>query len=292
LGDIGRIVLLGKMREDEMARAGVEGVRIGEKFADDGIGKMAGAAHHALLDVPGIRPDLQHFEIVIRFKNQEIGFAEMMFDQLGQISEIGDNGDFGAVGAEGVANGIDRVVRDCERIDFDVANLEALAGADVLDPLDGGFLAGLFGIFGVHLHDFAVCRLGEVGGAFPVARELGDGAGMVGMLVGDQDDVNALGLAAAESFKAAKNFLAAEAGIDEEGGAFGFEQRRVARAAGSENRDAERDAKSPLRMMAKCDGDVKGKARRKSQVLNLGATRNGTQGGKQTEKQGKTSGLR
>ena len=134
-------------------------------------------------------------------------------------------------------------MRNRERIDFDVADLEALARANVLDALDGGFLAGLLGIFRVHFHDFAMRRLGEVRGAVPEARELRDGAGMVGMLVGDQDGVDALGLRAAQRFKAAQNFLAAQASVNEEGGALGFEQRRVARAAGSENGYAERDAK-------------------------------------------------
>jgi len=33
---------------------------------------MAGAAEDALLDDPGIRADLEHVEIVIRFENQAI----------------------------------------------------------------------------------------------------------------------------------------------------------------------------------------------------------------------------
>ena len=102
-GDAGHrrvIVLLGKVREDKMARAPVEHFAIGEKFADDGIGKMAGAAHHALLDVPGIGAHLQHFEIVIGFEDQEISFAQMMFHKLGQVTEVGDDGDFYSIGAE------------------------------------------------------------------------------------------------------------------------------------------------------------------------------------------------
>ncbi len=37
LSDVGRVVLLGKMREDEMARAPVEDLGIGEEIADDAI---------------------------------------------------------------------------------------------------------------------------------------------------------------------------------------------------------------------------------------------------------------
>jgi hypothetical protein len=61
------------------------------------------------------------------------------------------------------------------------------------------------------------------------------------MLVCDQNAVHALRLLAAQRFESAKEFLAAQAGVNEEGGALGFEQRHVARAAGSENGYAERD---------------------------------------------------
>ena len=191
----------------------------------------------------GIRPDLEHFEIVVRFEDQEIGLAQVLLHELGQVAEVGDDDDLRAVHAEGVADRIGRVVRDRKRIDFDVADLETLARANVLDAVDGGFLSGIFGILRVHFHDFAMRRLGQVRGAVPVARELRDGVGMVGMLVGDQDAVHALRLLAAERFESAQKFLAAESGVNEEGGALGFEQRRVARAAGSENGYAERDAK-------------------------------------------------
>src|SRR5580693_1288446 len=62
---IGIIVLLGEVREDDVARVPIEYFRICQEFADHRIGKMPGATHHALLDVPGIRPDLQHLKIVI-----------------------------------------------------------------------------------------------------------------------------------------------------------------------------------------------------------------------------------
>ena len=67
-------------------------------------------------------------------------------------------------------------------------------GANVLDAVDGGFFAGLLGIVRVHFHDFAVRRLGQVRRGNSTARELRDGGGMVGMLVGDQDAVHALRL--------------------------------------------------------------------------------------------------
>src|SRR5258708_13526271 len=42
--EMGVVVFLGKMREDEIARAGVEAFVVGKIFAGGGIGKMARAA--------------------------------------------------------------------------------------------------------------------------------------------------------------------------------------------------------------------------------------------------------
>jgi hypothetical protein len=58
---------------------------------------------------------------------------------------------------------------------------------------------------------------------------------MVGMLVRDENSVEALRARPAEGFKPPENFPASYSRVDEEGSAFGFEQRGVARAAGGQN---------------------------------------------------------
>ena len=167
--DVGIIVLLGKMREDHMARAAIEYFGIGEKFTDQRVRKMAGAAHHALLDVPGIRPDLQHFEIVIRFENQEIGFAQMMLHQLGHVAEIGDDRDFHSIRAKSVADGIGGIMRNRERIDFDIADSKGFRG-ECMRRVRFWF-SGRRDTFS----NFAMRRLGEIGGAIPIARTFAQG---------------------------------------------------------------------------------------------------------------------
>src|SRR5580704_10271992 len=99
---------------------------------------MTGAAHDALLDVPGIRTDLQHFEVVIRLKDQEVGVAEMEFYDFGHVAEIGDDGDFFTVGAERVTDGISGVVRNRESSDFYIANDELEAGPNVFEAMELG----------------------------------------------------------------------------------------------------------------------------------------------------------
>ena len=60
-----------------MADAGIEPLGIDEEFTDGVIGKVAGAGKDALLDDPGIGPDLEHVEVVIGFEDEAIGLAEM-----------------------------------------------------------------------------------------------------------------------------------------------------------------------------------------------------------------------
>ena len=223
---VGRVVLFGNVGEDEMASASVEDFGIGEEFADDGVGKVAGAAHHTLLDVPGIRTDFQHFEIVIRFENQEIGFAEMEFHDFGHVAEVGDDGDFFAVGAESVADGVGGIVRNRERGDFDIADDELNAGADVFVAVEARFRA----VF-VHLANFAVRRLGEIGGAMPIASELRETGGVIAVFVSEEHAVEMFRTGAAKSFEAAKEFFFSETSVNEDSGASGFEQCAIARAA-------------------------------------------------------------
>src|ERR1700676_419102 len=56
--DVRIVVILGKMREHDVSRVSIESLRIGEELADGVIGEVSRATHHALLDVPGIRPNL------------------------------------------------------------------------------------------------------------------------------------------------------------------------------------------------------------------------------------------
>ena len=233
---VGGVVLLGQMGEDEKAGAAVENFGVGEEIADYRIGKMAGAAHDALLDIPRIRADFEHIEIVIGFEDEAIGFAQVMLDEFGEVAEIGDDSDLGAVGAEGVADGIGGIVGNGEGGNFDIADGEDVAGADVFDARKF-FGGGL----GENFFDFAMRRLGEIGRGAPFMADLRQAVGVIGVLVGDEDAVETAGLYA-EGFEAAAEFFAIDAGVNEEAGALGLEQGAIARAAGRQNGDSKTDA--------------------------------------------------
>jgi len=162
----------------------------------------------------------------------------MVFHQLGKIAEVGDDGDFGAAEAESEADRIGGVVRNREGRDFDIADFEFDSRTDVFHAL-----GSLRGRVRKHLFDFAMRGLGEVGGAIPVAGQLGEAVAMIGVLVGDEDGVDVRGAGAAEGLEAANHFLAAESSVHEESGAARFEQGGIARAAGGQNGDPKRDAR-------------------------------------------------
>ncbi len=225
--------------EHEKARARVEALSRRKIFAHNVIREMAGAAHDALLDVPRIRPDFEHFEVVIRFEDEAIGVAQMEFDEFRQIAEVGNDGDFCAVGAERVAHGISGVVRNGEWRNFDVADGEFFAGADMLHALK--FFCGSLR---QEAENFGEGAFGKIGRGAKMAQELGQSAGMVSVLVRNEDGVHAIGIFV-ECGEAAKGFFAAEAGVHQETSALGFKQRGVSGAAGSENGNSKADRPSP-----------------------------------------------
>ena len=188
--EIGVVVFLGNMGEDEMTDAGIEAFGVGEEFADRVIRKMAGAGEDALLDDPGIRADLEHVEIVIGFENEAIGLAEMDPDVIGQVAEIGADGDFCAVGAKGESDGVCGVVRDGERVDINVANGETLArlnGFDATEALAEGL--------GENALKNAHGGLGDEERSFPETEDLRKTIAMIGVLVSDEDGVEAIDVA-------------------------------------------------------------------------------------------------
>jgi len=212
------VVFLGDVREDEMADAGVEAFGIGEEFADGVIGEMASAREDALLDDPGIRADLEHVEIVIGFEDEAIGLAEMDSYVIWQIAEIGADGNFGAVGAEGESDGVGGVVRDGEGVDVDVADGETLAGLDGFDAAET--LAE--SIRQNALESFHR-RLSDVERGFPEAEDLRQAVAVVGVLVRDEDRVEAINVAL-NGGEASEGFALSEAGVNEDASSFGFEQ--------------------------------------------------------------------
>jgi len=223
--DVGIVVVLGEMRENDVARVRVKRFRIGKKFADRVIRQMSRAAHHALLDVPRIRPDFQHFEIVIGFEHQAVGIPQVNFHQFGQIAEVGDDCDFHSIRAKCKSQRVDGIVRNRKRRDFDVAHEEALAGANVLDAVQA-----LVRSFRQDAHHLGVRGFVEIDGRAPLAQHLRERADVICVFVGDDDAVEAIDIAA-DCGKAPHRFFFSESRVDQQPGPVRLEQGAVARTA-------------------------------------------------------------
>jgi hypothetical protein len=224
--EIGIVVFLGDVGEDEVAGVGVKAFGVGEIFTDGVIGEVASAAEHALFYGPGVGSDLEHVKIVIGFEDHAIGFAEMDFHEFGHVAEIGNDSHFRAVGAEREANGVGGVVGDGEGVDVDVANCEVLAGVNGFNAVEA-----LGESFRKNLLEGAEGGLGDVERSFPEAEGLRQAVAMIGVFVGDEDAVEMVD-GALDGGEAGESFALAEAGVNEDAGAFRFEQGDVARAAG------------------------------------------------------------
>jgi len=243
--EVGIIVLLRHVSENEIAGVTIEAIGIGEVFTDRVIGQVARAGEYALLDDPGIRANLKHVEVVIGFEDEAIGFAEVDFDELGHVAEIGADGDFGAVGAKGKADGINGIVRDGEGVDVDVADTKALARLNGFDAAKT-FAESL----GENALKNAHGGLGDEQRSFPETEDLRKTVAMIGVLVSDEDSVEMIEVAF-DGGEAGKSFAFTEASVDKDAGAFGFEQGKIARAAGRQDGDAQTDERISRR--TKCE---------------------------------------
>lgn len=214
---IGIVVLLGEMREDEIAGASIKAVGIGKIFADGVIRKMAGARKHTLFHDPRIRPDLEHVEIVIRFEQQAIRVTQMDLDQLRHVAEVGDQSHLRTIGAKREADGIRGVVRNGKGVHFDVADAKSLAGLDAFDAAEA-LLKSVRKGAAKRVHRL----FGDKERGFPQAEHLRQAVAMIEMLVGDKDAVEVLDAEFGGS-EPGECFAFAESGVHEEAGALGLE---------------------------------------------------------------------
>lgn len=225
--DLRMVVVLAQMPQNQCLYAAVQ---IGfQVIAGVRVREMPVAAHHALLDAPGIRTDLQHFQIVIGFEQQHLHAAQMDFDRFRHVAEIGGHADFDAFGMEAEADRIDGIVGNGEALDDDVADGPAGACLKRLDrrrrairlPVDQGRS---------ELRNEDRERFFLLRAAPQQARQTGD---MVAVFMGDEDGVDIVDVLA-DGGEAPLQFPDAEAGIDQNAGFGGREKRRIASTAARE----------------------------------------------------------
>lgn len=230
--EIGIVVFLRHVREDEIAGAGVETIRVGKIFADSVIGKVSGAREHALLNDPGVGANLEHVEVVVGFENETIGFAEVNFDKFGHVAEICADGDLSAVGTESESDRVGGIVRNGEGVDIDITDAEALAGLNGFDATEA-----LAKSLGENALERSHGGFSDVERSFPEAEDLRKTIAVISVLVSDQYSIEMIEVTL-DGSEASESFAFAKASVNKDAGAFGFEQSKIARAAGRQDGDA------------------------------------------------------
>lgn len=105
----------------------------GYEFGRNFIRQVPAAAHHALLHRPGIRPDAQHFQVVIRFENHDLAAPQMHTQGIGHVAEIGREGHLHALRGNSEADRVDGIVRNGETGDVEIADREPATGLEDFD---------------------------------------------------------------------------------------------------------------------------------------------------------------
>jgi hypothetical protein len=232
---IGIIVFLRNMRQHQIPRTRVKTFGIAQKFADGVIGEMSCPRKNPLLDDPRIRANLQHIQIVIGLKNQTVRFAQMHFDKLRHVPEVCADSHLRAIGPKRKPDGIGGIVRNREGVHVDIPDRKALAGLNrfgALQPLPKR--VGKDALQRVHR------RFGHIKRRFPKPEDLRQAVAMVRMFVRDQDSVEVFKFSP-DGGQARERFPFTQPGVNKDAGAFGFEQRQIARTAGRQYGDAQAD---------------------------------------------------
>src|SRR5262245_46045084 len=99
-----------------------------EKTAGSFVGQMPFPAHDTLFQGPRIRPYLKHFQIVIRFQHNHVASFQLLYDEFGHVSEVCDMSDFEAFRLKRESQRIHSVMRNRERGNLEVLELEGFAG--------------------------------------------------------------------------------------------------------------------------------------------------------------------
>lgn len=94
------------------------------------VGKVTVVAFDAAFQIGRVKPGTQHFFIVIRFQEKDIGVLDGPGDIIAAIPGIGDNADFDTLVMETEQGRVNGVVAFGQGLDFGAADIDCIVGAD------------------------------------------------------------------------------------------------------------------------------------------------------------------
>ena len=103
LRQLGRVVLLGKVREQDVARAALHGEP--RKFRRRVVGQVPFVAENAALEEIGVGTVLQRFHVVIGFEQERIHARERFTRRVGDEAGVGQDAERAVGGVDAVADG-------------------------------------------------------------------------------------------------------------------------------------------------------------------------------------------
>lgn len=241
LGELGFVALAAEVGQVEVAQFG--GHDLGGGFGGGDVGQMAVTAEDTLLEAPGTAGTvLQHLHVVIGFEHKDVGGADTVEHQFGDVAEVGGETEIAGGSANEIADGILGIVRDGKGFDGDIGEFKGVASVEDV-PVDPGMpdIRGFEGEIGF-LAPFLLEGPdgGVLGGAIAIdgdVKFVGDTeqtADMVGMFVGDKDG-GKIFRGTANGGEALADLARREAGIHENTGAIGFDIGAIAGGTAAEN---------------------------------------------------------
>jgi hypothetical protein len=169
------IALAAQVTEIQMAQVGGHDLLGG--ISGGLVREMPMAAKNALLEAPGpARAILQHLDIMVRLQHERVGWTDPFKHQPCRVAKVGQEADIAGTGVEEETNGILGVVWDTERLDRDVADLEARARGEELAGQPRLKL----------ILDCFLSRSVAIDGNAQFLAQRGQAVHVVGMLVGDE----------------------------------------------------------------------------------------------------------
>lgn len=132
------VAFLGEMGKMDVFEVGVS--NFAQELGALLIRKVSLAAEDALFVDHGARGGVDHRRLVVGFDVEVVTLFEMVFNEGGDKAEISAEAEFEVGGADGEGNGIEGIVLDAKRMNFEVSKFKGFSCGK--DFKFGGFIEG------------------------------------------------------------------------------------------------------------------------------------------------------
>ena len=213
------VVISAQVRQHDRAGTTVPVIR--QELRYGSVRKVAGAAHDALLEIPRVRTGLEHVQVVVRFDHERVRTQQVVSHRIRHVPQIRCDRELATAIADAEPDWVDRVVRDRERLDIEVADRELAAGLE-RDQRRGSLLP----------RQVVGCQPRHVDRYARLAGKDFQPLDMIRVLVRDHDGVERT-VILANGLEPQLDLSTAKAGVEQDANGIGGNEGRVAARAAS-----------------------------------------------------------